>query len=85
MEMKSVVTQSCALGDGTMELLAMTAGDELDRLRGVFTEVPGTHVTCGQAARLAGIDPDRCGALINALVDVGFLRQLSDGTYRRAE
>lgn len=62
----------------------MTAGDELHRLRGVFTEVPGTHVTCDQAARLAGIDPDRCAALLNALVDVGFL-QLSGGRYRRAE
>ena len=45
----------------------MTAGDELHRLRGVFTEVPGTYVTCDQAARLAGIDPDRCAALLDAL------------------
>jgi predicted transcriptional regulator of viral defense system len=72
-------------GDVTIEVLAMTAGEELHRLRGVFIEVPGTHVTSDQAARLAGIDPDRCAALLNALVDVGFLRQLSDGRYRRAE
>ena len=62
----------------------MTAGDELHRLRGVFIEVPGTHLTCDQAARIAGIDPDRCAALLNALVDVGFL-QLSNGRYRRSE
>lgn len=62
----------------------MTAWDELQRLRGIFTEVPGTHVTCDQAARLSGIEPDRCAALLHALVDVGFL-QLSDGRYRRAE
>jgi hypothetical protein len=62
----------------------MTASDELHRLRGVFIEVPGMYVTCEQAARLAGIDPDRCAALLNALVDVGFLR-LSRGRYRRAE
>ena len=67
-----------------MEVLAETASAELQRLRGVFIEVPGTHVTCDQAARLAGIDPDRCAALLDALVDVGFLR-LSDGRYRRAE
>jgi hypothetical protein len=67
-----------------LEVLAVTAADELQRLRGVFIEVPGTHVTCEQAARLAGIDPDRCAALLNALVDVGFL-QLSVGRYRRAE
>ena len=73
-----------AVGDATMEVLAVTAGDELQRLRGVFTEVPGTHLTCDQAARLSGIDPDRCAALLNALVDVGFL-QLSDGRYRRVE
>ena len=62
----------------------MTAGNELDRLRGVFTEVPGTLVTCEQAARLAGIDPDRCAALLDALVDAGFL-QRSDRRYRRVE
>jgi hypothetical protein len=66
-----------------MEVFAMT-GDELHRLRGVFTEVPGTQITCDQAARLAGIDPQRCAALLNALVDVGFL-QLSNGRYRRPE
>jgi hypothetical protein len=66
-----------------MEVLAVTA-DELQRLRGVFTEVPGTHVTSDHAARLAGIDPDRCAALLNALVDVGFL-QLLAGRYRRAD
>lgn len=67
-----------------MEMVA-SAADELHRLRGVFTEVPGTHVTSAQAARLSGVDPDRCAALLKALVDVGFLRQLSDGRYRRAE
>jgi hypothetical protein len=62
----------------------MTAEEELRRLRGVFIDVPGTRVTCDQAARLAGIDSDRCAALLDALVDAGFLR-LSDGRYRRAE
>ena len=56
---------SRASGDGITEalvireLLAKTASAELQLLRGVFIEVPGTHVTCDQAARLAGIDPDR--------------------------
>ena len=67
-----------------MKVLAKTASAELQRLRGVFIEVPGTHVTCDQAARLAGIDPNRCAALLDALVDIGFLRS-SEGRYRRAE
>ena len=70
--------------DRVIEVCAMSTGDELHRLRGVFTEVPGTLVTCDQAARLAGIDPDRCAALLKALIDVGFL-QLSGGRYRRSE
>ncbi len=79
------MTDACAPVMGSMEVLAMTAGDELRRLRGVFTEVPGTHVTSHQAARLCGIDLDRCAALLNALVDAGFLQQLADGRYRRVE
>ena len=62
-----------------------TALDELHRLRGVFIEVPGTQVTSAQVARLSGIEPDRCAALLEALADAGFLRQLSDGRYSRAE
>ena len=68
-----------------MESVAATAGDELQRLRAIFIEVPGTHVTAKQAARLCGVDLDRCAALLAALVDVGFLRQSLDGRYRRAE
>lgn len=68
-----------------MEVAATTAGDELQRLRAIFAEVPGTQVTANQAARLCGVDPDRCIALLAALVDVGFLRQSADGRYRRAE
>jgi len=68
-----------------MESVAATAGDELQRLRAIFIEVPGTHVTANHAARLCGVDPDRCAALLAALVDVGFLRQSVDGRYRRAE
>lgn len=68
-----------------MESVAATAGNELQRLRAIFVEVPGTYVTANEAARLCGVDPDRCAALLAALVDVGFLRQSSDGRYRRAE
>jgi DNA-binding IclR family transcriptional regulator len=64
---------------------ATTASEELQRLRAMFAEVPGTHVTANQAARLCGVDPDRCVALLAALVDVGFLRQSVDGRYRRTE
>ena len=65
--------------------VATTTGDELQRLRAIFAEVPGTQITANQAARLCGVDQDRCIALLAALVDVGFLRQSADGRYRRAE
>ena len=72
-------------GGVAMDGMLTTAGDELQRLRAIFVEVPGTHVTAHQAARLCGVDHDRCAALLAALVDVGFLRQSLDGRYRRAE
>ena len=61
------------LAEGDYDVLSATTADELLRLRGVFGEVPGTRVTSREAL-ICGIDSDRCAALLDALVDVGFLQ-----------
>jgi hypothetical protein len=57
-----------------------------DRLRLIQTEyleVPGLHVTRQQAEGRWGLDTLTSEALLDALVDAGFLRRSRDGRYTR--
>ena len=54
-------------------------------VRGEFLEVPGLHLTKPQVRRLWGLDPNTCDALLDTLVDHGFLRQTNNGTYARVD
>jgi hypothetical protein len=56
----------------------------LDQIREEFLEMPGLRLTCSQACRLWGLPDARCGGMLDALVDVGFLRRTPDGAYVRA-
>jgi DNA-binding IclR family transcriptional regulator len=56
----------------------------LERIRAEYVEIPGLKLTLRQARRLWGLDETTTGELLGALVDVGFLRQSSGGTYVRA-
>jgi hypothetical protein len=56
--------------------------EAVERLKGVFLEVPGTRLSAGQAARLSGIDPTLCESVLSALEDARFLRRTADGHYR---
>jgi hypothetical protein len=55
----------------------------LDRLRGEFLEMPGLRMTLAQAQRLCGLEPNRCKALLDGLVNVKFLSLTPDGSYAR--
>ena len=57
----------------------------LHRIRGEFLEMPGLHLTLSQAARLWHLDPNTCQIALRALIDAGFLRQTSRGTFRRVD
>jgi len=54
-------------------------------VRGEYSEVPGLHLTKRQFQRLWGLDPSTCDALLEALVEGGFLRQCWNGTYARVD
>jgi hypothetical protein len=45
----------------------------VDRVRSEFVEMPGMQLTLAQATRLWNLGLDDCRAVIDALVDVGFL------------
>jgi hypothetical protein len=57
----------------------------VERARGEFLEMPGLCLTIPQAARLWGLDTDSCSRIIDALVDVSFLRWTSEGNVARAD
>lgn len=57
----------------------------VERVRGEFNEMPGLELTVPQAARLLGIEPEKCKDVIDSLVASSFLRRTPDGTVVRAE
>ena len=54
-------------------------------VRGEFAEMPGLRLTRPQAQRLWAMDPVTCEALLDELVDAGFLRRTRDGVYLKAD
>jgi DNA-binding IclR family transcriptional regulator len=59
--------------------------DLLQLVRAEYLEIPGLHLTLGQAQRLWGLDRTTCEALLNTLVGAGFLRRTRDAGYVRAD
>lgn len=57
----------------------------VDRVRAHFNEMPGLELTVPQTVRLVGFGPDDCRYVIDALVDVGFLRWTSRRTIVRTD
>jgi hypothetical protein len=55
----------------------------IERLRAEFLEMPGLRLNVAQTQRLCGIDEVLCRDVLDALVDVKFLRRHPDGTYAR--
>ena len=57
----------------------------LQLIRGEYLEMPGLHLTGLQAQRLWHLDSVTCEALLNALIDVRFLRRTLKGAFVRAD
>ena len=57
--------------------------DGVERLRGVFLEIPGTRLTLADASRLSGLDRSVCQHVLMALEDARFLKRGRDGLYLR--
>jgi hypothetical protein len=55
----------------------------LRRVRGEYLEMPGLRLTPAQAARLWGVDPSLCDAILTTLCDSGFLVHGRDDTFAR--
>jgi hypothetical protein len=55
--------------------------DELRRIVSEYAEMPGLHLTATQAARLWHLEPTRCEALLETLVDQGWLVRTQRGAF----
>lgn len=63
----------------------VTIADWIHLIRSEYLEIPGLHLTRNQVLRLWGLDAVMCDALLQALVDVRFLRRTQAGAYVRAD
>ena len=52
-----------------------------ERIDSEYREMPGLRLTLAQAARLWGLPPPQCLALLGALVERGRLVETPDGLY----
>jgi hypothetical protein len=62
---------------------ALHVSEAVERLKGVFLEIPGTRLNVGDASRLAGLDDLLCQEILIALEHANFLKQGRDGRYQR--
>jgi hypothetical protein len=53
----------------------------MTRVRGEYLEMPGMQLTVAQAARLWQLEAPKCEALLNLLVDEGFLLKTPAGAF----
>jgi hypothetical protein len=59
--------------------------DPLQRIRSEYLEIPSLHLTKPQVQRLCGLDPTKCDALLDTLIDVKFLKRTHGAQYVRAD
>jgi hypothetical protein len=57
--------------------------DGVQRLRGMFLEVPGTQLTLADASRLSGLERPICRIVLEALEDARFLARSRNGLFVR--
>jgi len=54
-------------------------------VRSEYLESPGLHLTRQQAQRLWSLDATTCDAVLDALIDMRYLRRTHTGAYVRAD
>lgn len=62
---------------------AESAASLTRRVKSEFLEMPGLHLRALQAARLWAIGPGESAAILDRLVEDGFLWKRRDGSYLR--
>ena len=55
------------------------------RVLAEFEEMPGMALTRRQAARLFGLEQNLCGTVLDALLDLAYLRETTTGVIKLGE
>jgi hypothetical protein len=67
-----------------MVVAERSVADWVDLVRSEFVEMPGLTLTKWQMRRLWHFDAALCDAVVDALLECGFLRRRADNSYARA-
>jgi len=57
--------------------------DAVQRLKGIFLEMPGTRLSMADATRLSGLERPVCRIVLEALEDARFLKRNHEGVFMR--
>jgi hypothetical protein len=61
----------------------LRVAEGVQRLKGVFLEMPGTQLTLTDAAKLSGLDGAVCAIVLDVLESARFLKRDSKGRFGR--
>jgi len=68
-----------------MNTMTPRVEEAVQKLKGVFLEMPGTQLSLIDASRLSGLERNTCRMILEALEDVRFLRRAPNGLFVRRE
>jgi DNA-binding IclR family transcriptional regulator len=68
-----------------MNTMTPRVEEAVQKLKGVFLEVPGTQLSLVDASRLSGLERNTCRMILEALEDVRFLRRAPNGLFVRRD
>jgi len=68
-----------------MNTMTPRVEEAVQKLKGVFLEVPDTQLSLVDASRLSGLERNTCRMILEALEDVRFLRRAPNGLFVRRE
>ena len=57
--------------------------EAVERLKGVFLELPGTQLSLADATRISGLERSTCRVILEALEDARFLARRPNGLFVR--
>ena len=65
--------------------MVITVDDAAELLRMEYAEMPGLHLTAGQAQRLCNLSSEVSDRALRILLESGFLRRTVEGRYVRGD
>jgi DNA-binding IclR family transcriptional regulator len=68
-----------------MNTMTPRVEEAVQKLKGVFLEIPSTQLSLVDASRLSGLERNTCRMILEALEDVRFLQRAPNGLFVRRD